>query len=45
MELEVRKIFDGNYGEVNAYNISVWKHEYPHFTYVPKERERADLRR
>lgn len=23
-----RKVFDANYGEVNAYHINVWKHEY-----------------
>jgi prophage antirepressor-like protein len=39
MELDVRKIFDGNYGKVNAYHISVWKHEYPHFTYSPEKRK------
>jgi prophage antirepressor-like protein len=33
MEYEVKKIFDANYDHVNAYHISVWKHEYPHLRY------------
>jgi prophage antirepressor-like protein len=33
MEYEVRKIFDGNYGSVNCYNIAVWQHEYPNFRF------------
>jgi prophage antirepressor-like protein len=27
--IEVKKIFDANYGNVNAYHIDVWRHEYP----------------
>lgn len=25
---EIKKVFDANYGEVNAYHIDVWKHEF-----------------
>lgn len=25
---DVKKVFDANYGEVNAYHVDVWKHEY-----------------
>jgi prophage antirepressor-like protein len=32
-ELDVKKIFDANYGEVNSYHISVWKFEYPELSY------------
>ena len=34
MELEVKKVFDANYGNVNVYHIDVWKHEYPHLNYA-----------
>ena len=33
MEYEVKKTFDANYGEVNAYHLAVWQHEYPHLNY------------
>lgn len=33
MEYEVKRIFDANYGNVNSYHISVWKHEYSHLRY------------
>lgn len=34
MECEVKRIFDANYGNVNAYHIDVWRHEYPHLRYI-----------
>ena len=34
MELEVKKVFDANYGNVNVYHIDVWNHEYPHLNYA-----------
>lgn len=34
MEYEVKRIFDANYGNVNAYHIDVWRHEYPHLRYI-----------
>jgi prophage antirepressor-like protein len=33
MEQEIQKAFDANYENVNAYHISVWKHEYPNLMY------------
>ena len=33
MRYETKKIFDANYGNVNAYHIDVWRQEYPGFTY------------
>jgi prophage antirepressor-like protein len=30
---DIKKVFDANYGNVNIYNIDVWKQEYPHFRY------------
>jgi hypothetical protein len=33
MEHEVKKAFDANDGDVNAYHIDVWKHEYPELAY------------
>jgi prophage antirepressor-like protein len=33
MEREVKKIFDANYENVNAYHVDVWKHEYPELQY------------
>ena len=33
MEYEVEKVFDANDGEINAYNIAVWRHEYPNLKY------------
>ena len=34
MELEEKKVFDANYGNVNVYHIDVWNHEYPHLNYA-----------
>jgi hypothetical protein len=34
MELPVKRIFDANYGTVNAYHIDVWRTEYAHL--VPR---------
>ncbi len=34
MECEIKKVFDANYGTVNAYHISVWQHEYSHLRYA-----------
>ena len=34
MQIETKKIFDANYGEVNAYHIDVWRHEYPELYYA-----------
>jgi hypothetical protein len=33
MEYGVKKSFDANDGDVNAYHEDVWKHEYPHLKY------------
>lgn len=33
MELESIKSWDANDGEINAYHIEVWRHEYPHLRY------------
>jgi prophage antirepressor-like protein len=33
----VQKVFDANYGEVNAYHIDVWKHEYAGMRFAGKE--------
>ena len=33
MELEIIKAFDANDGEINAYHIDVWWHEYPELRY------------
>ncbi len=33
MECDVKKIFDANYGEVNAYHIDVWRREYPYLMF------------
>jgi prophage antirepressor-like protein len=33
LEFEIKKTFDANYGNVNAYHIDVWKHEYPGLTF------------
>jgi prophage antirepressor-like protein len=33
----VQKVFDANYGEVNAYHIDVWKHEYAGMNFECKE--------
>jgi hypothetical protein len=33
MEHEVKKAFDANDGNVNAYHVDVWKHEYPELVY------------
>jgi predicted P-loop ATPase len=33
MECEIKKVFDANFEEVNAYYIDVWKHEYPELRY------------
>lgn len=33
MELEIIKAFDANDGEINAYHIDVWRHEYPELRY------------
>lgn len=33
MEREVKRIFDANYGNVNAYHIEVWQFEYPELRY------------
>ena len=29
----VKKVFDANYGEVNAYHIDVWKKVYPEVSF------------
>ena len=34
LQIETKKIFDANYGEVNAYHIDVWRHEYPELYYA-----------
>ena len=33
LQCEVKKIFDANYGNVNAYHIDAWMHEYPELVY------------
>ena len=33
MKLESIKSWDANDGEINAYHIEVWRHEYPHLRY------------
>ena len=33
LQREVKKIFDANYGNVNAYHIDVWLNEYPELVY------------
>jgi hypothetical protein len=33
MEHEIEKAFDANDGNVNAYHLDVWKHEYPELRY------------
>jgi prophage antirepressor-like protein len=33
LEYEVKKAFDANYGNVNAYHIEAWRHEYPHLKF------------
>jgi prophage antirepressor-like protein len=33
MEREVKKVFDVNYGNVNAYHLDVWRYEYPELRY------------
>jgi len=33
MGFEIHKTFDANYERVNAYNIAVWRHEYPDLMY------------
>lgn len=33
MEHEIIKAFDANDGEINAYHIDVWRHEYPELKY------------
>ena len=33
MEREIKKTFDANFTEVNAYHIDVWQYEYPHLRY------------
>ena len=33
MGLGVKKIFDANYGKVNAYHVGAWRHEYAHLRY------------
>ena len=30
---EIKKVFDANYGHTNAYNIAVWRQEYPQHRY------------
>jgi prophage antirepressor-like protein len=34
MEYDVKKVFDANYGNVNAYHIDVWRHEYGGLRYA-----------
>ena len=34
LQCEVKKIFDVNYGNVNAYHIDVWMNEYPELVYL-----------
>ena len=34
LQIETQKIFDANYGHVNAYHIDVWQHEYPELCYA-----------
>ena len=36
MQLEVKKAFDPNLGDVDAYHIDVWMHEYPEMIYYEK---------
>lgn len=36
MEHEIIKAFDANDGEINAYHVDVWRHEYPELKY-PEE--------
>ena len=33
MQYEINKIFDANYGNVNAYHIDIWMQEYPELKY------------
>ena len=33
MEQEIIKAFDANDGEIDAYHIDVWRHEYPELKY------------
>ena len=33
MQIEIKKVFDANYENVNAYHINVWMHEYPELAY------------
>jgi hypothetical protein len=33
MEHEIKKAFDANDGNINAYHVEVWKHEYPDLRY------------
>jgi hypothetical protein len=33
MEHEIEKAFDANDGDVNAYHVDVWRHEYPELVY------------
>lgn len=33
MECEIKKTFDANFTEVNAYHIDVWQYEYPELRY------------
>lgn len=33
LEVEIQKVFDANYGTVNAYHVDVWQNEYPELTY------------
>lgn len=34
MEHEIIKAFDANDGEIDAYHIDVWRHEYPELKYA-----------
>ena len=36
LQLEVRKAFDPNLGDVDAYHIDAWLHEYPELVYEEK---------
>ena len=40
LALEVKKVFDANYGEVNACHIDAWRHEYPALRYGEASRRR-----
>ena len=36
LQLEVKKVFDSNFGSVNSYHLDVWLYEYPELDYETK---------